>query len=989
MTGTTASDVFIDRTTELARLGVAWRQATAQGARAAGVAGPAGIGKTALLRLFRSGLPADSVAWSSGDWEDEFGGPRPWGVVAQLLAGLAGPGGPARLPGPDPTPVYAADWLAGRLRAAGRPLALVVDDAHRADEPSMVTLRLTVRLLEDTPVLVVLGYQENPHPAGASADGPVPALHPGWLRLFASERGLDLRLGRFGPDEVEDLAVACGRPGLTGEAAARLCEHTDGNPQHLTELLRQLTTHELVHGDGRPTLRTLPASVLARRAGLSAPARALLDAGAVLGRRFTLADARELLDPSPGHGFPGHVPAPRGPHDDAPTRHPAADAPPWTAVPHAPHAPLPGTDVPGSAAVDEAVTAGLLEEVPGSAGRDLAFSTALVRDSLYGALTATRRRALHARAGARGGAEALWHRLSAAEGPDDALAAALAEAARDHLAKGRLRLAAGCAKGVLFTTRPGPRRAADLLHCVEILLIAGDAHTALGHRAEVEALPAGPWRDYVLGYLTLLRGEPDAARERLLAALTALDSAAPGTLPDPAAPRDLEARICAQLGVLAVVSLDYGGMEEFGARGVRACWAGPTEPFVSDFAWLARSLGTALAGRSEEALASLVDADRAGTPAGLDGLVARGMIRLWTDDLPGAAADLSGAVRRAVRGEPLRVAQALAYLGETEYRRGALEAAVRHTALAVGDATENDRFWDLSLVNALACYPLAALGRPEEAAPYLEEAERWAFASRVGAAYTAAARAALAQAAGDLPALLRAAEELDLAYDSREPGTHLFGPLRADALVLLGRTDEAERELTAYLDRHRGSPRRSTEAAVQRVRAGIAAARGDSDRARVHAQQAVAAADATGLPLEAARAGLVLAEVLHGAGHRAAAGRILTGAVAAFRSLGAAAYAERAVELAERLGLGTEPDDGPAALLHGLTRAELGTARLVAEGLSNEEVARRRTTTVGTVTSTLNAVYAKLDIEGVRGEKRRELTRLIRAADAADRDRNA
>src|SRR5438874_203572 len=80
-----------------------------------------------------------------------------------------------------------------------------------------------------------------------------------------------------------------------------------------------------------------------------------------------------------------------------------------------------------------------------------------------------------------------------------------------------------------------------------------------------------------------------------------------------------------------------------------------------------------------------------------------GVVERWADDLDAAGRHLGEAVNRAYRGEPLRVSQALAFLGDAEYRRGQLADSVLHTEPAVGDAEENERFWDYALLHGLAC----------------------------------------------------------------------------------------------------------------------------------------------------------------------------------------------------------------------------------------------------------------------------------------------
>ena len=58
-----------------------------------------------------------------------------------------------------------------------------------------------------------------------------------------------------------------------------------------------------------------------------------------------------------------------------------------------------------------------------------------------------------------------------------------------------------------------------------------------------------------------------------------------------------------------------------------------------------------------------------------------------------------------------------------------------------------------------------------------------------------------------------------------------------------------------------------------------------------------------------------------------------------------------------------ESGDGDA----GLTRREVDVVRLVAEGLSNRQVARRLVVSEATVKTHLNHVLAKLDVDGRPG----------------------
>src|SRR5262249_2730023 len=171
-----------------------------------------------------------------------------------------------------------------------------------------------------------------------------------------------------------------------------------------------------------------------------------------------------------------------------------------------------------------------------------------------------------------------------------------------------------------------------------------------------------------------------------------------------------------------------------------------SQGWVSGFARFAQTVGMALAGDSPGALALLTGAGEPGEESGLESLVARGLIRLWTDDLDGAAHDLHPAVHRAARGEALRVSQALGFLGEVEYRRGMLSEAVLFTDLAAGNAEDNDRFRDFAVLHALATDPHAARAEWAEAEHYAAQSATWAraFGASAGLAFPAVAKASTA-----------------------------------------------------------------------------------------------------------------------------------------------------------------------------------------------------------------------------------------------------
>ncbi|MCT9933457.1 AAA family ATPase [Planotetraspora sp. A-T 1434] len=879
------------REAELAVLEEVWGAVRGRRAQVAGIVGATAVGKTALVAEFVRRTGAD-IARTVATPE---GMSVPWGTLRQLAKGLPGSelarvvaeGGPS----PEAEPWYVGQMVLADLKTAGE-IVLFVDDVQWVDPKSGQALRFAAQHMFGIPVLMIIVHNDGHQ------------FDDGWRHILEMDNSRSLSLGGLSPGELMRLATAVGRPGLSPTGAARLFEHTLGNPLHARAVLDQVPMHVIVNGDGAlPAHRSLASSIAAAYDRCGERTRALLDAGAVLGDPFPLARARELA----------------------------------------------GLDSTG-AALDEAAGALLIQEAPGTAGREVAFLHPSVRTTVYDRLSVVARSSLH-RAAARltDGPEALRHRVRAADGPDADLAADLDRVAGQLLERGLVSAGAQAARTALDLTPPGPDRVPRLLTTVEALLVAGDVIGASEFPVEAGG-DGSPWWNYVAGYQALLSGRVEEAAELFADALAKVQAGQPSPK---GAPQDLEARIATQLAIVGIVTLAYQSMIKYGSV---ARSAGTRSPRVAAFAEFAQTVGLALAGRSAEALEILARPDT-GLTAGLDRLVARGMVRLWTDDLPGADRDLREAVDRALLGEPLRVGQAMAFLGEVLYRRGELTESVQCARLAVGDAEANQRVWDYALLNGLACYPHAAMALWQEAEAHAATAREWAplVGSRAGLVSAAVADALIAQARGDDERLLRAAEQVEELFDPLEPGTYLLGPARADALTGLGRLAEARDALDLFEQRF-PSERDSHRMGIGRVRARLALAEGDHGAALVHGRDALALAVKVGLPLEAARIRVLLGEALAAAGHKTRAEITMVEALTALDRMGARAFHDRATDLLTALGLSAEPPK--AALTRGQHRVAVAAAR----GLTNQQIADRLKISVKTVETQLSAVYRILDV---------------------------
>lgn len=246
---------LIEREAELARL-----QAAFGSGSVALLAGEAGIGKTSVLRaLAQAHAPLGPVWWGGCDALDT---PHPLAPLldmarAQRLRFAA------QLDGPRPALFEA---VLAELQASPKPVLVVVEDAHWADDATLDWLKFVGRRIAGTPALLAVSYR----------DDEVGAAHP--LRRVTGELppGALLRvpLARLSAAGVEQLAQRLGRRAEGVHALTR------GNAFFATELLRE------AEGSTGRMSSTVPATVqdvvLARFTRQPERVRELLTAVAVV-----------------------------------------------------------------------------------------------------------------------------------------------------------------------------------------------------------------------------------------------------------------------------------------------------------------------------------------------------------------------------------------------------------------------------------------------------------------------------------------------------------------------------------------------------------------------------------------------------------------------------------------------------------------------------------------------------------------------------------
>lgn len=236
------------------------------------VSGEAGAGKTSLVRAFVDSLD-DSTLVISGAC-DPLTTPRP---LSPLYDFAADPGsGLTELATGTLSPFEMFEAVLDRLRNTVRPIVVVIEDIHWADDATLDFLRFIGRRIEETKAMVICTYRDDE--VGADHQ-----LRPVLGQLIP--------LGTTSRITVPALSVeAVGR--LAGDRpifANELHELTDGNAFFVTEVL----------ATGQDLPGSVREAVLARTAGLGESSRRVLEAVSIAPRSLTVGHAMTLVGGSP------------------------------------------------------------------------------------------------------------------------------------------------------------------------------------------------------------------------------------------------------------------------------------------------------------------------------------------------------------------------------------------------------------------------------------------------------------------------------------------------------------------------------------------------------------------------------------------------------------------------------------------------------------------------------------------------------------------
>ena len=332
----------------------------------------------------------------------------------------------------------------------------------------------------------------------------------------------------------------------------------------------------------------------------------------------------------------------------------------------------------------------------------------------------------------------------------------------------------------------------------------------------------------------------------------------------------------------------------------------------------------------------------------------------WTDGAARARSIFVELLRQADEiGDESSRPYLLFLLGESECELGELDAALERGSEghAAAEQLGQELFSAYNL--ALQCIAHAQLGRIEQA----KDAADRAFELTAGRSWyvklVASSAIGHAEHAAMAPERVIACLDPTLEFVRREaivePAAIRFVVDYVEALIELGRREEAVQLLGWYEGNARRLERASALAASLRCRGLLAAQTGDVDGALAAYAEALAWHAKVELPLDRARTLLALGVAQRRVKRRREARATLEEALAVFERIGAALWVGRARAELKRIS-------GRAATPGALTPAEELVAALVVEGKTNREVAAALFLSDRTVEGHLSRIFGKLGI---------------------------
>jgi DNA-binding CsgD family transcriptional regulator len=603
-------------------------------------------------------------------------------------------------------------------------------------------------------------------------------------------------------------------------------------------------------------------------------------------------------------------------------------------------------------------------------GGQVSFAHPLLTAAAYNSMTLGQRRIYH-----RGLAAAVCdpeqrgrHLALAADGPDPSVASALDAAAHQARGRGAPATAAELVELALRLTESDDATCRHLrtLKASEYHFEAGDVERARSLLKELEVdLPPGPARAEALLYLC----------DSLWCDLRRIRPLLERALRDIGDGGRLELRIEALVD-LAWVGILGGDLPE-GARRARA--ALELAERLNHPAYLSRAL--LACGHAEFFMGREAGPTMARAVALQHALEGRQMLTsprrklgahlMWAGDLDAARTELERDRRDTLqRGQLTDLGEIVAHLAELEIRAGNWDRAAAYAA--EGCESMIDAGFETALEIPLSTLALveARRGEVEPSRTHalqglrLAEIHEYRFEvirNRSVLGFLELSLGNASAARGYLAPLPLLTEAMGL----KEPSVFPFVPDLVEALVRLGKVEEAEPLVMLLEERGRERNRSLALATAARCRGLIAAARGDFRVAVHELEKALVTHEGVQQPFELARTLLMLGEVRRRGKEKRVAREALRAAREIFEHLGARLWSEGARDELRRVG-----DRARAST--DLTPTEQRVAALVSEGRTNREVAGALFISVRTVEANLSRIYQK---KGIRS--RTELARRV------------
>jgi DNA-binding CsgD family transcriptional regulator len=811
--------------------------------------------------------------------------------------------------GPPPDRRAVAFAFLGALRALARdgPVVVAVDDVQWLDGPSAFIVEFALRRLRDEPVVFLLTLRTGEGSAPLGLERALP--QEGLWRLTIGP----LSLGALHRLLRDQLGQVFSRPNLR-----RLHQLSGGNPFFALELARALERGSIRLEAGEPLPAMLGTLVQERLAVLPDETRAALLAASALSK---------------------------------PTLALVADAV--------------GGDSEGRLA--PALEANVIE----LEGERIRFSHPLLSSGIYAEAGSAERRALHRRLAevVPDPEESVRHLALGAPGPAGDIAAALGREAQRAHRRGAFAAAAELSE---LARRLTPAEMEESRHRRTIQAAvhaweAGEAERARELLSEaLVAAQSGPRRGEVLYWLgSIQEYEGDRRQAVHLYREARLNSGEDAVL----LARAEEGLASALFLLRSDLSAAAGHARSAVALAEQAGNPGMEIAALSQVVLIDAVTGgnewRAAAARGRE-LEERTDPVQTAVSA----TFAFAVVLTWVDEFGPALELFRSMLEQAEeRGEESAVPWILAQLCWAEFLAGSWEEADRHAEEGIDLALRADQ--EPQRVFALGVRALIRAGRGD-----VQGARADAEATLEGAEERGVMMATIV-AAGALGLLELSLERFDAvdrllgplgarleAGGVREPGSVRFAPDEIEALIGLGRLEEAKALLDVLERRARQLDRASALAAGGRCHGLLAAGRGDLDGALASLEKALGQHERVSMPFEQARTLLALGATRRRARMKRPAREALEQALAIFDALGARLWAEKARAELARIG------GRRAAATGELTPTERRIAVLAAEGRSNKEIATALFVTPKTVGTQLSRIYRKV---GVRS--RTELAR--------------